>query len=135
MNQRINKYLLWIITAAYALLIFYLSITPQSGLFTFSYMDKLLHFVAYAGLGFLCAWALRFSITASWRSIIFVAVCIATLYGIFNEIVQMYIPTRSTEFLDALANAAGALVGALFAMYISRRIRNVSLHQRQKACH
>ena len=125
MNQRINKYLRWLITAAYALVISYLSITPQSGLPSFSYMDKLLHFVAYAGLGFLCVWALSFSITASWRSIIFVAVCIATLYGILNEIVQMYIPTRSTEFLDALANGAGAVVGAFFAMYISRAYERI----------
>lgn len=131
MNQRINKYLRWIITAAYALVISYLSITPQTGLPSFSYMDKLLHFVAYSGLGFLCAWALSFSITTSWRSIIFVAACIATLYGILNEIVQMYIPTRSTEFYDAVANGAGAIVGAFFAMYISRLYEKTIVKERR----
>ncbi len=104
-------------TAAYALVILYLSTKPQTGLPPIDHLDKLLHFIAYGGLGFLCAWALNYSIVASWKRILLASTCIATIYGIINEIVQMYLPTRSTEILDALANGAGAVVGALLALY------------------
>jgi VanZ family protein len=120
MTERINKYLRWIITIAYALGILYVSTRQLSGPQLFPHVDKVIHFVMYGGLAFLCAGALFHTVSIGWRAITIISVSIATVYGIFNEILQMYVPTRSTDIIDALANCAGAVVGAYLAKYVQR---------------
>jgi VanZ family protein len=71
--------------------------------------DKLLHFLAYSGLGFLLAWAtmrLRPSVTATlWvLGVVFV-------YGMVDELTQAFVPSRSAEAGDWLADALGGTVG------------------------
>lgn len=113
----------WALTGVYALLILYLSTSSLGGEPPFPHFDKLVHFVLYGGLSFLCAWSLGATMAFTWKGAVLVAFLLSTAYGVANEILQMFIPPRSMEFMDALANAAGALLGAALAVGILWRGR------------
>ena len=69
--------------------------------------DKILHFLCFAYLTILCKFA-RFSDQDFWVYVIVLG------YGILIEIVQWYIPHRSFEFLDILADLIGIFFANLF---------------------
>lgn len=73
--------------------------------------DKILHFLAYAGLGFLFAAYLSTKRKVGWRELggIF---AIAALYSIADELLQIPVG-RSCDFFDAVADWAGCLIGLL----------------------
>jgi VanZ family protein len=75
--------------------------------------DKLMHLLAYAGLGVLLLRAL----SRRWMDRVtprigLVAVAIAALYGASDEIHQSFVPGRSMETLDLLADATGAALAS-----------------------
>ena len=69
--------------------------------------DKLLHFSCFLYLTII-TWLSRIINKELWLYVIVLA------YGILIEIVQMYIPYRSFEFLDIFADFVGILAGSLF---------------------
>ena len=69
--------------------------------------DKLLHFFCFLYLTII-TWLSRIINKELWLYVIVLA------YGILIEIVQMYIPYRSFEFLDIFADFVGILAGSLF---------------------
>jgi VanZ family protein len=69
--------------------------------------DKILHFLCFAYLTILCKFA-RFFDQDIWVYVIVLG------YGILIEIVQLYIPHRSFEFLDILADLIGIFFASLF---------------------
>jgi len=117
------KYIRWFITLAYAAGIFYLSSRQWGGVPLFPYADKIIHFMLYAGLAFLCAWSLRVTETYGHAMMPILAVGLATSYGAIDEIHQFFVPGRSCETLDLLADAAGAAFGALMALQAAKCCR------------
>lgn len=100
---------------AWMLLLFYLSSLPSSSLpQTIPGLDKLVHFVEYALLAALWSWALAPRLAA--RPVFIASVIISFLYGVADEIHQLFVPGRSFEVGDILANCAGALAGSWLAM-------------------
>ena len=103
----------------YAGLIFYLSsypippsLAPPQG------ADKLVHFVEYGALGFFLAFAfarlgMRPARVVLWSFVL------GTLYGISDELHQSFVPARSAEVLDAVADAIGSFMGALGYVVLS----------------
>ena len=76
--------------------------------------DKVLHFMGYLGLGLLggTGWPVRRLSLLFWLP----------LFGIALEFVQgAFLPWRYFEWLDAGANAAGAILG-IAASVVARRI-------------
>ena len=69
--------------------------------------DKLFHFSCFLYLTII-TWLSRIINKELWLYVIVLA------YGILIEIVQMYIPYRSFEFLDIFADFVGILAGSLF---------------------
>jgi VanZ family protein len=101
---------LWAPPVLYAAAIFILSsravpmeVAPPPG------FDKLVHFGVFAGLGALLA---RAFVGAGVRAAVLWATLAGAAYGVVDEIHQSFVPTRSAEALDALADAAGSLAGA-----------------------
>lgn len=45
-------------------------------------------------------------------------IIVASLYGAFDELHQMFIPGRNAELLDWLADFLGVCFGVLFAKFI-----------------
>jgi VanZ family protein len=75
--------------------------------------DKDVHIGAYSGLGALTTRALGKGIRdVSWRSVSG-AIVIATLYGVSDEFHQKYVPGRTFERVDMLADAIGSAIGAI----------------------
>ena len=72
-----------------------------------SLSDKLLHLFCFLYLTII-SWLSRIIYNELWLYVIVLA------YGILIEIVQIYIPYRSFEFLDIFADFLGILAGSLF---------------------
>ena len=102
----------------YAGLIFYLSSLshPDQDLpvWTDLLSDKVLHAVEYAGLGGLCARAFRWGTNESWaQQATWLAIVTASLYGMSDEVHQLYVPFRDSSWQDWVADTIGAAMGAI----------------------
>jgi VanZ family protein len=109
----------WMPVAFYAGAIFYLSSQPhpeeQLPSFLFKEVsDKVLHAVEYAILAGLCYRAFRWSLNGqvAARALI-LAIVTASLYGVTDEVHQIFVPFRESSWLDWLADTIGAVIGAL----------------------
>jgi VanZ family protein len=81
--------------------------SPPGG---FSFYDA--HVAAYAGLGALTARAAGQGVrNVSWRAVV-AAIVISTLYGVSDEYHQLYVPGRSFDVFDMLADLIGSVIGA-----------------------
>jgi VanZ family protein len=78
--------------------------------------DKLEHFVAYAGLAFVPT---LHEAPARLRAIL---VFVAAM-GILLELGQLFVPGRTCDFYDALADGAGILVGCLLGLPLRATIK------------
>ncbi len=96
---------------AYAGLIFFLSAQssfPMLPSSIWSY-DKLIHCCEYSVMGFLAARALgMLGVPRAYAW----AVLFGALYGVSDEVHQYFVPGRSSEVLDAVADAIGSSIGA-----------------------
>lgn len=111
---------LWGPPVGYLGVIFYLSAQPQVA-WAASYPDYLLHAIEYAGLSILVARALNGGIVRPiparrlrWAWIF----CVA--YAVSDEAHQYFVPGRSSDVRDVLADAAGAAL-ALAAFSAAQR--------------
>jgi VanZ family protein len=84
--------------------------------------DKVVHFTAYALLGASVGWA---AMTRSWRRF---AVCIASvsMLGAADEWHQQFIPRRSMDVRDWIADTAGAATGLSLVTALFRRRESVA---------
>jgi VanZ family protein len=100
---------------AHAALIFYLSHQPSVPVPPlFPHQDKAFHFVAYGMLGFFLSGA------SGGRKFFWMA-ALASLYGVSDEIHQMYVPGRDASVVDWLADTAGGFCGAWFCGFLGNR--------------
>lgn len=109
-------------TLAYAGFIFYLSSRPWSSVPTFPYADKIYHLVLYFGFGGFLLWALRLTRLRYHGKLVFIAFTVAVLYGLSDEIHQLFVPGREFSLLDLAADAAGAGLGIFVASKIAMLI-------------
>ena len=78
----------------------------------FPLRDKGIHFVEYAILGWLCAGAaLRTWADKPARYAAGVAIAVAVFWGLSDEIHQAFVPGRSSEVADFVADALGGVFG------------------------
>jgi VanZ family protein len=83
------------------------------------FWDKGAHFAFYGGTGFLCALWRRESGFPAKRAVLY-AVLFVLAVGALDEIHQYWIPGRSMELLDWLADTLGGGTGAVFSLLLSR---------------
>lgn len=119
---------LWAPVGACMALIFWLSSMsspPSPGPIN----DKVLHFAAYGGLATLCLRATSGGRLAglTWRAAL-LAWFIATGYGVTDEFHQRFVPYRTADVADLVADALGAAVavGGFGASGIIARSRGAS---------
>jgi VanZ family protein len=108
---------LWGPVVAYMAGIFFASsLHTVPGPIGFVFSDTLLHMGCYAGLA---ALTLRALARGRWAGVttgvLAGAWLIATLYGVSDEIHQLYVPGRNSELRDLVNDAAGALVAVSIA--------------------
>lgn len=119
------------LTALYCAGIFWLSSKPNPPdvPLPFAGADKLMHAILYAGLTAIVSVGIR----RSNRQVTFwvqaaVPLVFAAVYGLTDEIHQIFVPTRSFDPLDLAANVTGAAImqAMLLAWWRLRRPRSTS---------
>ena len=108
--------------AAYCALIFWQSSSASFGaLPAFAFSDKIMHLGGYALLGALVFRALeQEALNLSRRGLILAAILLSTLFGVSDEIHQGFVAGRCADPFDAVADALGCILGALFYAKISK---------------
>ncbi len=86
--------------------------------------DKLVHFCLYGVEGFLLYRAVRWRGPAGFSFARVIAItAVMAVWGTIDEVHQMWIPGRSTEVGDVIADVCGAITGASVSSALSGRTR------------
>lgn len=114
--------LVYLPLAFYWTVLFALTSLPSSKAPDFTVSDKIQHYGAYAVLAFLLSMALfiqeKFKL-AKDRFVTF-SVIIATVYGLLDEIHQIFVPGRSADPFDLFADFIGALTGGVTFYFVNK---------------
>lgn len=103
----------WLPILIYCFLIFIQSSYPSpESIPALPYIDKILHFIAYAVLGVLFFRAYR---TQRFKENINLAIMLSiissSLYGLSDEVHQYFVPSRNADIMDFFADVAGSICG------------------------
>ena len=72
--------------------------------------DPVKHIILYLGFSLVLGITLRHSDVRTFRKHCYLwAIAFAVLFGIFDELYQLYIPGRTSDVFDVLADSAGAV--------------------------
>jgi VanZ family protein len=118
-----SPFWLWGPVVAQMVLIFVASSISNLGELPGGMSDKSGHSIGYALLGGLLLRALaggRLS-GITWR-VVFAAIGLATLYGVSDELHQMFVPGRTSDRYDVVADAVGATI-AVAGGWLIRAVR------------
>ncbi len=106
----------WFITAGYMGLIFFLSSRSGVDLPELpKYSDKIVHACVYFVLAYF--FSVAFSKSGVRKYLVAVVIISATLYGITDEIHQLFVPGRYASVGDVVADFTGAFLWSLLALY------------------
>lgn len=110
-----KKHLVYMPLIFYWLLILTLTSLPGNDMPNIKIWDKLEHFLAFGGLGFLLHLSLRvqnkFIVLKKlpWLFTILIVAC----YAAFDELHQLFIPGRSCDINDWIADMIGVTIGVV----------------------
>jgi len=116
------KALWWTSSILYMAQIYYIS--SLSGIkppVSFPLIDKFAHAIEYGILSVLVYFALRSTFILSARLIFFLAFSIALLFGISDEVHQLYVAGRNASGEDLIADAAGSYLFLVAIRYIREK--------------
>lgn len=92
--------------------------------------DKVVHFIVYGVLSFLLHLSLRAAAWGRGRLALPKAPVWVLLFGLAEELSQLFSPVRTFDLRDLYANLAGALLFTLLAMLVWRLAQPSSAAQR-----
>lgn len=120
----LRKFIFWLPALCCAGAIFFLSAQsklPQVGP-QFENKDKVEHFIAYTTLWFCVLLPLRYGHRLSLASAILLAILITSAYGASDEFHQRFVPNRSCDVADWIADTFGGFIAAsAYWIYESHR--------------
>jgi len=117
MKNRPLRYLFLLLALAWAGVIYFLSSQPGTDTpMLFPFQDKLLHIIAYAILGFLGMGALEAASHGYHAWQVWLIAALVTVYGILDEFHQHFVPGRTVDGFDVMADVVGGLLG-IWVMY------------------
>lgn len=130
MKQDYSRAAFLLAALCWAGLIFYLSSQPSiDAPALFPGQDKLFHLVFFGILGFLAMGTLQASRHGYPTGHVWQVVLVVMLYGILDEFHQYFVPGRSADVYDVLADATGGLLGAWTMHYLTRvLVKKSSIH-------
>lgn len=117
-RSQLLKFVLYGVTFAYMGIIFFLSSqsSPPQPAPTTPYRDIIAHIIEYTFLGLLLSFSFYYPEGKENRKTI-LAILVAIVYGLTDEIHQFFVPRRYFTLLDLLADAFGAIVGGFSSMF------------------
>ena len=111
----------WLVIAfLIALLIFiqsnFSSIVTNDQFYKFQF-DKITHMLAWAGLSFSLrlgtnTWVMKQKTKNQYYALLFLII-ICSLYGVTDEVHQYFIPSRSSDLMDVIADSIGSIIGII----------------------
>lgn len=112
-----------LLALAWMAIIFYLSHQPTLGVPSlFENQDKVMHAGAYGLLAALILGAMPLRFPGYTRQQAWLSVMLASLYGISDEFHQSFIPGRSPEVGDWMADTLGALLATILLAQLSTKV-------------
>ncbi|TAH25252.1 MAG: VanZ family protein [Cytophagales bacterium] len=115
--MKINFYKAHGLTILWALLILILTLTPGKFIpkvdyWAFFSLDKYVHISIFFIQVFLILWNAR-TLRVIDKKIYFISILIGVSYGALIEVIQLFIPQRSFEWNDLLANTFGVFLACV----------------------
>ncbi len=121
MGKRITLILCWIPTAGWMGVIFFLSTLPESATPGRGILpDKVCHAGEYFILAFFILFALQRTTWVRFSSSFWITLAWSAVYGLSDEIHQLYVPTRQFEAGDLVADVCGVMV-LFFILWVLQR--------------
>ncbi len=120
--MKLNRRIYYLGPVIIMAIIFYLSHQPRvmDGLPEFVGLDKLLHCIAYFGLSM--SWII--ALMKNEISALYIKTTMfSMLYALSDEFHQTFVPTRSFEALDLVADAAGIFLAIKLSRLIQKKIQ------------
>jgi VanZ family protein len=120
-NKFVTSFPYWVPAVLWMGVIFFLSTLPESatpgrGIIS----DKVCHGGEYFILAFLILFALQRTTRARFFIAFWITLAWAALYGLSDEIHQLYVPTRQFDVGDLLADVGGAVLLFLILWVLQR---------------
>jgi len=121
--EKNKKLLVYTPLVVYWIVLFGATTLPAASMPSFGVVDKVNHLSAYFILAILLFLTLLFQqkISLAKKRVAAYALIICSLYGMLDEVHQIFIPGRSAELLDFVADACGALLGVLLMNYLVKK--------------
>lgn len=127
MDEKRKAIVSWIQLGVYCALILAQATLPLP-MKPFHHADKFVHFVAYAVLGVLVFRALRFIPLGDRLFLrVVMAVIISGMVGLSDEILQVFVPTRTLDKDDFYYDVAGCFIGIM--VYILYKMNKNKIHR------
>ncbi len=123
MQKALNQFIFFRLPVfVYCIAIFIQSSFPApANIPTVPLSDKLLHFVGHGLLGALFLRAFRtFTIKNNTVLILFLSILLSSLYGLSDEIHQSFVPHRSADVYDVLADTIGSVLGVIVYQWLTK---------------
>ncbi len=99
--------------------IFFLSSLPASSISSYPFSDKAKHFFLYLGLGFIFSYFLKnLKWDISWFAICTAALFFSFIYGLSDEIHQLFVPGRTFDLIDLIADSVGGISGGIMIFFL-----------------
>lgn len=117
------RHLFLLSAIGWAAVLYYLSAQPGIDVQPlFTGQDKVFHTGAYGVLGFLILGAMKPATRDYSHKQMLLAAGLAGVYGILDEFHQYFVPGRSSDPLDVLADASGGILGVVLMVALTRRL-------------
>ena len=119
MKIHLLRPLFLLLALSWAGVIYYLSSQPGMDIPpVFPLQDKLFHALIFGMLGFLGVGAMKASMHGYKIRQVWGIVVLVTLYGVLDEFHQQFVPGRTADIFDVMADMAGGMAGAWMMYYL-----------------
>ena len=122
-NLPINFYRYLVLSIAWVFFTFYLLIIyshKESSTISFPFLDKVVHFILFFIQSILITNTLYEYSDRNNRIILILSIILLLLFGLIIEIQQIYLPYRTFEIMDLIANFLGVLSGSFVVIYFRK---------------
>ena len=122
-NLSINFYRYLVLSIAWVFFTFYLLIIyshKESSTISFPFLDKVVHFILFFIQSILITNTLYEYSDRNNRIILILSIILLLLFGLIIEIQQIYLPYRTFEIMDLIANFVGVLFGSFVVIYFRK---------------
>ena len=122
-NLSINFYRYLVLSIAWVFFTFYLLIIyshKESSTISFPFLDKVVHFILFFIQSILITNTMYEYSDRNNRIILIASIISLLLFGLIIEIQQIYLPYRTFEIMDLIANFLGVLFGSFVVIYFRK---------------